>query len=193
MPKSSTNIGAPPGFLSFCIRHADQCATTHVEKQSQIVVLNDEIWDALREVNYSVNKSITFRDDAVHYGRPEYWDIAVGGYGDCDEYVLTKRKLLIEKGFPVSALRVTIARTPQNIGHAVLTVATDQGDYILDNRNWQILPWTAVSYEWVSQQDSRDPMKWVSLRRAYPTLVASTNVDEQIIVASDPAPNMNGL
>ena len=171
MPTSSLRVSPPAGFISFCMRHPDQCETT--EDERQVVELNDGTWKILRDVNYSVNRSIKFRDDIEHFGRNEYWDIATDGYGDCDDYVLTKRKALIEAGFPALALRVTIVRTHTNIGHAVLSVSTDQGEYVLDNRTSQIHPWEQARYEWISRQDAQDPMRWVSLRTAYPTLASA--------------------
>lgn len=180
MPTSTLRVGPPAGFISFCLRNPDQCETD--EGASQIVELSDETWKTLRDVNYSVNRSIKFQDDAEHFGRHEYWDIVTDGYGDCDDYVLTKRKALIDAGFPALALRVTIVRTYKNIGHAVLTVSTDQGDYILDNRTSQIRPWAQAQYNWISRQDAQNPMRWVSLRSGYPTL-ASAEPEQPMLVS----------
>ena len=171
MPESNFRVAPPAGFISFCLRHPDQCETT--EDQRQIVELNDDTWKILRDVNFNVNRSIKFQDDVEQFGRYEYWDIATKGYGDCDDYVVTKRKALIDAGFPALALRVTIVRTHTNIGHAVLSVSTDQGDYVLDNRTSQIHPWEHARYDWVSRQDAQDPMRWVSLRAAYTNLASA--------------------
>jgi len=57
------------------------------------------------------------------------------GYGDCEDYVLLKRRMLIQSGWPREALLVTVVRNEKDEGHAVLTVTTDKGDYILDNEN----------------------------------------------------------
>jgi len=180
MPSSTFRVGPPAGFISFCLRNPDQCETN--EDEPQLVELSDDAWKTLRDVNYNVNRSIKFQDDADHYGRHEYWDIATDGYGDCDDYVLTKRKALIDAGFPALALRVTIVRTYSNIGHAVLSVSTDQGDYILDNRTSQIHPWEQAHYDWISRQDAQNPMSWVSLRSGYPTL-ASAEPELPILVS----------
>jgi predicted transglutaminase-like cysteine proteinase len=180
MPSSNLRVSPPAGFISFCLRYPDQCQTD--KDEPQIVELSDENWKVLRDVNYSVNRSIKFQDDAEHFGRHEYWDIATDGYGDCDDYVLTKRKALIDAGFPALALRVAIVRTYSNIGHAVLSVSTDQGDYVLDNRTAQIHPWEHARYNWISRQDAQDPMRWVSLRAGYPTLARAES--EQPVLVS---------
>ena len=38
------------------------------------------------------------------------------------------------RGWPESKLLITVVRDENNEGHAVLTVRTDEGDFILDNR-----------------------------------------------------------
>ena len=75
---------------------------------------------------------------------------------------------------PVKALRVAVVRTWRGEGHAVLTVSTDHGDYVLDNREWEILPWTEAKYVWISRQDAENPMAWVALQRARPLIATAT-------------------
>ena len=48
--------------------------------------------------------------------------------GDCEDYVLLKRKMLMQAGWPRQALLITVVRDEQGDGHAVLTVKTDKGD-----------------------------------------------------------------
>src|SRR5262245_62152832 len=96
---------APPlGFIGFCKRSPDQCAVPEGSPHS--VEYSAETWKALEEVNTSVNLSMTFENDKAHYGLDEFWTIPTDGYGDCDDYVLTKRRNLVERGFPVSALPI---------------------------------------------------------------------------------------
>ena len=56
-----------------------------------------------------------------------YPDVA----GDCEDLVLQKRRLLVQAGWPISSLLITVARQANGDGHAVLTVLTDRGDVIL--------------------------------------------------------------
>ena len=159
---SNSEVAPPAGFISFCLRNPDQC--TAPADQAQTVQLDEHNWQTLQFVNEEVNRTVRFEDDSVHYGRAEYWTLAVDGHGDCDDYALTKRKELIDAGFPEKALRVAVVRTWNNVGHAVLTVATDRGDYVLDNLTWEILPWNEARYIWISRQDGDNPMGWVSLQ-----------------------------
>ena len=160
--KAASAVAPPAGFISFCLRNPDQCAAS--TEQPKVVHLDAKTWDTLNFVNAEVNRTIRVEDDMRHYGRAEYWTIATDGYGDCDDFALTKRKELIDAGLPERALRIAVVRTWDNIGHAVLTVATDQGDYVLDNLNRDIVPWHEARYTWISRQDAENPMGWVSLR-----------------------------
>ena len=94
------------------------------------------------------------------------------GYGDCEDYVLLKRRILMESGWPREALLVTVVLKDKNEGHAVLTVTTDKGDYVLDNLNKNILLWSATGYRFVKRQSQANPNVWVSLDRQ-PTIVTA--------------------
>jgi predicted transglutaminase-like cysteine proteinase len=51
----------------------------------------------------------------------------------------------------------------KNEGHAVLTVATSEGDFVLDNRRNEIRRWNDLDYSYLKRQSQRDPRNWVSL------------------------------
>lgn len=117
-------------------------------------------WQLLQAVNHNVNDSMWPETDQAHYGRAEYWTIPTDGYGDCEDYALTKRKQLSDLGLPSAALRLAVVYSPQSLTHAVLTVATDRGDFVLDNLSGDIRPWNALHYTWIEVQDAEDPMAW---------------------------------
>jgi len=160
MPQGIPARDAPPGFISFCSRYLDQCvasasepATVHLDLPTQGV---------LDSVNRAVNNAIVPEDDQEHYGRAEYWNIPSDGYGNCKDYALTKRKVLIAAGLPERALRVAIVVTARENRHAVLTVATDRGDLVLDNLSNTLKPWSDVNYRWVERQDGSGSLGWVA-------------------------------
>ena len=72
--------------------------------------------------------------DLEHWGVVESWYYPDDGYGDCEDYVLLKRRMLMQAGWPREALLITVVRDKNGDGHAVLTVKTDKGEYILDNQ-----------------------------------------------------------
>ncbi len=99
------------------------------------------------------------------YGQVEMWTYPAGK-GDCEDYVLLKRRMLIERGWPESTLLITVVRDENNEGHAVLTVRTDSGDLVLDNKRQDIVRWTETPYTFIKQQSDRNPLVWISLLAA---------------------------
>jgi len=96
-------------------------------------------------------------------GRVERWSYPDDGYGDCEDYVLLKRRMLMAAGWPREALLITVVRDKKDEGHAVLTVKTDKGDFILDNQNESVLLWSETGYRFVKRQSQADANIWVSL------------------------------
>ena len=113
--------------------------------------------------------------DQDHWGVVERWNYPDDGYGDCEDYVLLKRKMLIKAGWPRGALLITVVRDKNGDGHAVLTVKTDRGEYILDNQEAQVLPWYETGLRFVKRQSQSDPNVWVALgdTRPAPTVASS--------------------
>jgi predicted transglutaminase-like cysteine proteinase len=101
------------------------------------------------------------------------------GYGDCEDYVLLKRRIFIQSGWPREALLVTVVRDKNEEGHAVLTVITDKGDYVLDNQNEDILIWSETGYRFVKRQSQSDPKVWVSLDDLRPAIATATSRERQ--------------
>jgi predicted transglutaminase-like cysteine proteinase len=93
----------------------------------------------------------------------EKWSYPDDGYGDCEDYVLLKRRMLLQAGWPREALLITVVRDKKDEGHAVLTVKTDKGDYVLDNQAESIVLWSDTGYRFVKRQSQTDPNMWVSL------------------------------
>ncbi|MGQ4273055.1 transglutaminase-like cysteine peptidase [Terrihabitans sp. B22-R8] len=148
---------APTGFIDFCRREPADCvASPNVRR----VALNRQRFAEMDRLNREINKRVKPVTDAELYGRLEYWAIPKD-QGDCEDYVLLKRRLLIERGWPSSALLITVVRDLKNEGHAVLTVAADTGDYILDNQRDDIRLWNQTGYRYVKRQSQTDPKIWV--------------------------------
>ena len=91
------------------------------------------------------------------------WDYPSDGYGDCEDYVLLKRKMLMEEGFPRQALLVTVVKDEQGDGHAVLTVKTSKGEFILDNMQDEVKSWERTPYRFVKRQSQHDQNVWVGI------------------------------
>ena len=123
---------APIGWVEFCIEYKNECTTRASAPRD--IVLTSKTWDDLVKVNNWVNDSIKPITDADHWGVVERWNFPDDGAGDCEDYVLLKRKMLMQAGWPREALLITVVRDKKGEGHAVLTVKTNRGEFILDNQ-----------------------------------------------------------
>lgn len=153
----------PIGYVTFCRDHEAECRPSGpIVDREQLTAQrrNDLEW-----VNRYVNQSVKPVTDLELYGKVEYWDYPTSGKGDCEDYVLLKRRMLIERGWPESTLLITVVRDENGEGHAVLTARTDVGDLILDNKRQEIVRWIDTPYTYVKQQSEGNPLVWTSLMR----------------------------
>jgi predicted transglutaminase-like cysteine proteinase len=157
----------PVGWVDFCLSHPGECVA--MPSKPRDVVLTSKAYRDLVSVNHWVNETVKPMTDLEHWGVIERWSYPDDGYGDCEDYVLLKRKLLLKAGWPREALLITVVRDRKDEGHAVLTVKTDRGEFILDNQVEEILPWTETGYRFVKRQSQQDPNVWVSLGEPRPT------------------------
>ena len=56
-----------------------------------------------------------------------------------------------------------MVQQPNGEGHAVLTVRTDAGDYILDNLDERVLRWTDTPYRFLKRQAEANSGKWAGI------------------------------
>jgi predicted transglutaminase-like cysteine proteinase len=152
----------PYGWVDFCGRRPEECS---LGKLSPVDLrLTKKTWTALQRVNKRVNELIEPITNLEHWGTMvDHWDYPIDGKGDCKVYALYKRKLLVEQGFPRQALLMTIVRDLDGEGHAILTVKTDRGEFVLDNLSDQVRPWDATGYIFVKRQAQDDPNVWLDL------------------------------
>ncbi len=151
----------PYGWVDFCNRYAGECEGPALPAQN--IVLSPKARKAIEHVNKSVNKAVTPTTDMDHWGVIDQWDYPTDGKGDCEDYALEKRRELIAAGYPRQALLMTVVKDHAGEGHAILTVATDQGDFVLDNMDDTMLPWDATGYRFVKRQSQADPNVWMSI------------------------------
>ena len=154
-------VKAPIGWTEFCVEYDPECKTK--PSQPRDVVLSVRALKDLERVNQYVNTHVKPMTDMEHWGVVERWNYPDDGYGDCEDYVLQKRRMLMQAGWPREALLITVVRDKHGDGHAILTVKTDKGEYILDNQTDQILLWSDTGYRFVKRQSQSDPNVWVSL------------------------------
>jgi predicted transglutaminase-like cysteine proteinase len=123
-----------------------------------------EFWSQLETTNRAVNAGVRSISDVAHYGVEDFWELPFqggGNAGDCEDYVLQKRQMLLARGVPMAALSIALVKTSWGEEHAVLLVRSAQGDYVLDNLTPWIKPWATVSYNWIKWQSGENPDVWV--------------------------------
>jgi predicted transglutaminase-like cysteine proteinase len=165
----------PIGYVNFCREHDSECRPA--ERFADRIQLTAAKFQEIERVNDAVNTEVAPVTDLELYGQPEVWAYP-SGKGDCEDYVLLKRRLLAARGFPESTLLITVVRDENNEGHAVLTVRTDRGDLILDNKRREVMRWADTPYTFVKRQSERNPLVWISLlppETAPQTTVSASN------------------
>ena len=151
---------APFGAVQFCETYPAECTSAPMREQR--FQATPERLSELDVINRHVNKIIQPMTDMEIYGVSERWVIPVDR-GDCEDYGLLKRRMLMARGWPASTLLMTVVRDEQGEGHAVLTARTAQGDFILDNKVDAVKLWNQTPYDYVMRQSFIDPKVWVSL------------------------------
>jgi predicted transglutaminase-like cysteine proteinase len=164
---------SPIGWVEFCIDNVRDCAPEREAANDATVTTRS--WRELVRINKLVNDTVKPMTDLEHHGVVEKWSYPTDGYGDCEDYVLLKRRMLMDAGWPRSALLVTVVRDQKGDGHAVLTVSTDKGDFILDNQIPTIRLWSETPYRFVKRQSQTDPNVWVSLGDVRPEAVTASS------------------
>jgi len=162
----------PYGWVDFCHRYTGEC--THEAQAPADINLTAKAFDAIDQLNRWVNATIEPVTDAEHWGVADQWDYPTDMKGDCEDYALLKRRLLLGLGFPRQALLMTVVKDEHNEGHAILTIKTNHGEFILDNLTNEIKAWADTPYRFVKRQSQYDENVWVQIGdpTAVPTLVS---------------------
>jgi predicted transglutaminase-like cysteine proteinase len=154
---------APPAFYAFCERNPTLCNSTSGEK---IVQLTAYLEAELSSVNSAVNRDVSEVSDSQTRGIADDWRLP-GRVGDCEDFAIAKKNELMKRGWPASALLLTVAR--DNFGgggHTVLTVRTTKGDLVLDNRSRKVKDWSRTPYSYYARQSQSVTGKWERIAKA---------------------------
>lgn len=161
----------PVGHYELCKRLPVECNTKTANQAP--VELTRSLWAEIVAINNDVNTSITPRTDMEMWGVEEYWSYPDTGFGDCEDYALEKRRRLMQLGVPAGDLLLTVARQPNGEGHAILTVRTSLGEFILDNLDTRVLAWNETDYTYLKRQSERNSGVWIAINDGRADAVAS--------------------
>ena len=147
----------PIGHYEYCKQYAADCELR--SRDTKPVELTRQRWNEMVAVNDFANRKVSPATDYQIYQVEEYWTYPES-VGDCEDYVLLKRHMLMQQGWPASSLLVTVVRQKNGDGHAVLTVRTDRADYVLDNLETTIMPWNETAYQFLKRQSAANSGRW---------------------------------
>jgi predicted transglutaminase-like cysteine proteinase len=163
---------SPIGHFEFCKQWRDECVK--IAKPSGPEALSETAWAAVRQINERINSEIAPKTDRELFGKEELWTFPKG-VGDCEDYALLKRRILIEEqGLSPSNVLLTVVKRKNGEGHAILTLRTTEGDFVLDNLHPAVRPWDAAKgYKFIKRQSSENAAAWVAIGVPGPAPVLS--------------------
>jgi predicted transglutaminase-like cysteine proteinase len=147
----------PMAHSRFCLQYPVDCEVRRTFRQRE-VALTRELWVQLVAVNNDVNRAIVPQRN-IGGAITEEWLVSPK-VGDCNDYAVTKRHELLERGWPSRALILSEVVTAWGEHHLVLVVRTAEGDFVLDSLNRGIRPVAMTRYRWVRAQSQDDPRFW---------------------------------
>ncbi|RXG88293.1 transglutaminase-like cysteine peptidase [Bradyrhizobium vignae] len=153
-------VAAPLSFALFCVRYPEDCQQ-HGDLRITDFRSRSQRWRELNQINSMVNFSIMPK--ALAASRNDYdWQI-FPSEGNCADYAVTKRHLLLRAGWPSSSLllaEVGIRTTGEH--HLVLLVREGRAILVIDNLSTAILNVNEASdqYAFLRIQSNHDPQLW---------------------------------
>lgn len=162
---------SPIGHHMFCLEQPSECVADPAGRAEPLRITQG-VLQVVSSVNLAINKAIKPASDRDLYGVEERWTYP-GASGDCEDYALLKRRSLQALGVATSDLLMTVVRKRNGEGHAVLTLRTTQGDYVLDNLSQQMKLWQDTPYTFVKRQNAANPQRWVSIDAGADVVVGS--------------------
>jgi len=152
----------PMAHTMFCLKYPKDCEVRRIAFRGSKLELTAERLADLMEVNNKVNRGIKPERNRLGLAG-EKWLISPA-YGDCNDYAVTKRHELLERGWPSRTLLLAEVVVPSGEHHLVVVARTKQGDFVLDNLSSKIRPWNQPLYRWVRIQSAANPKYWLLVK-----------------------------
>jgi predicted transglutaminase-like cysteine proteinase len=160
--KTGGRAPQPVGHYHFCKANPSECGPTVSSGKSWR--LTEVAWHVIEDVNVSVNRRIIQVTDEDYYGKLELWTYPRSA-GDCEDLALLKKKELVARGFEEADVLITVVKKRDGSGHAILTVRTSEGDFVLDNLDDRVRRWWQTPYRFEKRQSSVDAGQWVLIEQ----------------------------
>jgi predicted transglutaminase-like cysteine proteinase len=163
-PPETIEVGLKAAVIQTEVAFIDPAEEAQRQAEAHAPRMTPKLWSLLNRVNGQVNGAIEQRTDLANYGRDDFWNTPLEDgrqAGDCEDYVLEKERALIAAGVPRGALNIALVTTRWGESHAVLLVATSEGEYVLDNLSPWLLTWREAPYRWLRRQVNGEAFSWV--------------------------------
>jgi predicted transglutaminase-like cysteine proteinase len=166
-------IGGPRAPL---LGHVEMCAENAEECSARSDVAHAVIWDShtkqlSKDINQTVNLMIHPKSDEEQFGKADKWNPFPEKYGDCEDYVIQKRRMLIAEGIPASSMMIALVKTKDGEGHAVLVLRTTDGDKVFDNLTDEIKSPRETGHKFIAVTDPQNNDRWLEARTVEPLRV----------------------
>jgi predicted transglutaminase-like cysteine proteinase len=155
------NVLAPVAHTIFCSKYPRECSKSGAAL-SYFTVDPEVLYRQLDAVNRDVNAAI--QPAPAKANRLQGWAL-FPQKGNCNDYVVSKRHELLQRGWPSSALQLAEIIIPKTGEHHLVLVASARGySFVLDNLKFNPVPLTdSIGYRWVRIESSLDPGYWISM------------------------------
>lgn len=153
----SDNVLPPFGHTVFCLQYPLECRQSPARAEFHVTRERlDELWDVNNRINRDI-QPVERQTDAT----TDQWVIDPPR-GDCGDYAVTKRHLLLQKGWPAERLLLTEVELADGQHHLILLVRTATTAWVLDNLRPDVPEVSQVrgEYIWVKIETPENPKAW---------------------------------
>lgn len=155
---------APMAHVAFCLHYTTDCEVKGADFRKRNVVMTIDRLHDLNAVNREANRDITPQPNLGGLAA-EQWLVSPSA-GDCNDYAVTKRHKLLERGWPSRALLLAEVVVPSGEHHLVLVVRMKDPDtfrnveLVLDNLSASLRSVEQPPYKWVRIESPNNPKYW---------------------------------
>ena len=146
---------APAGARGICQKYGWACERSAGKALDEASILR-----LAKTLNRKINRSVRPVSDERQYRRAEFWTLPTTRGGDCEDFVLLKKKTLAEAGIPSDRLLMATVLDRDLNNHAILILRTARGDLVLDNLTDRIVPWEKTGYTFLRMQNPERLDRW---------------------------------
>jgi predicted transglutaminase-like cysteine proteinase len=153
----------PIGHTLFCQNYPGECAYRRPAPRF-LSESSKALYYDLEQIHRRINTSI--RPNPVKAGKldpTERWNVSPIS-GNCNDFAVSKRHELLQRGWPSSALLLAEVTLDTGEHHLILVVNLHGDSYVLDNLEPNPVPLLQTTrYRWKRIESAEDPRLWLNM------------------------------